>query len=122
MTQSHLLHSLRDPFRLFPVQSQRSPRLDSAEAATASTDPTQDHERSCLMPPTLANVGATRLFTDRMQRFALHQPLQALIIFAFRSANLQPFRATLWNDGCHASVPLYIRKEDSHARIPPICL
>src|SRR6266567_5406999 len=101
MTQSHLLSRLGDALWLFPIQSNGSPRLYSAEATTARADAPKDHEGGGFMAPAFANIGAARLLTDGVQLFTAHKLFQVFVVFAFWWAHAQPFGTAFWNDGRH---------------------
>src|SRR5258708_4222678 len=80
MAQPHLLYSLRDPFRLLPVQSYRATRLHGAKATTARADTPQDHECGRSMAPAFPNIWAACLLANRVQFLATHQILQIFVI------------------------------------------
>src|SRR6266487_4848528 len=87
VAQAHLLHGLSNALRLLPVQAERTPGLHGAEAAAPRADAAQDHKRSSFVPPALADIGATRLFADGVQRLAAHQLLEIAVVIATGSAH-----------------------------------
>jgi hypothetical protein len=63
---------------------------DGAVGAIAGADIAQDHESRSAVLPTLADVGAMRLFADGMQVELTHQVLEPHIVGSTGRLDLEP--------------------------------
>jgi hypothetical protein len=75
ITQAQRGHRLGDPLGLPLVNDPRAPCFHGTEATTACARIPQQHERGTTLVPALADIGAHRLLTHRMQAMLTYQTL-----------------------------------------------
>ena len=63
-----------------------------AETAAPRAQVAEHHEGGGFVVPALADVGAVRAFAYRVQPQGARQPLEIVVVFAHRSARLEPLR------------------------------
>ncbi len=90
--QSQRMDGVGDALRLVEIERDRLAMRHGAIAARTRADIAQDHEGGRAVVPALADVGTMRLFANRVQAEAAHQPLQTLVVRRARRAHLEPFR------------------------------
>src|SRR5438552_12222826 len=88
--EAHPLHGLRDSDRLTQVEHIRAAGLHGAEAAGPGAGVAQDHEGGGACFPALADVGAARLLTDRVQLEHTHDVLELGVVRAAGKPHPQP--------------------------------
>src|SRR5215468_6370960 len=92
-----IAHGSADALGLLAVLPRGTTMRNGAIAAVARADVAQDHEGRGRVLPALADVGAVRLLTDRVQARVAHQPLQSKIVRAAGGAHLEPRRLPFAN-------------------------
>jgi hypothetical protein len=93
--QRHARDGFSDASGLREIQLVRLAVRDRAVCAGTRADIAEDHERRRAVMPAFADVGAARVFADRVQLQVLHDPLQPNVVRRAGGADLQPFRFRL---------------------------
>ena len=88
--QPHRLHRFGDTARLVEIERDGLAVRDRAVRARARADVAENHEGGGAVVPALADVGAVRVFTDRVELEAAHDVAQPEIVFRSRRAHFQP--------------------------------
>src|SRR3954469_20116952 len=104
VTQPHRLHALRNSSRLVAVERRGLAGVDLAEVTTSRALLAADEERRLAVLPALEDVGAARLFADRVQAFPLHQRLQLGVFRPGAQSRLDPRRLLLDRHRCIADL------------------
>ena len=94
VVETHLVGGLRETKRLERIGWLVGlPGMDVAIAAGSRARVAEDLERRCSPSPALADVGAARLFADRVQPSLAHEALDLVVARVdARPADLHPFR------------------------------
>ena len=95
VAEPHLLHRLRDPPRLVPVQRVRLAGVDLAEVAAPRALVAADQERRLPVLPALEDVGAAGLLAHGVQALGLHQRLERLVLRPHLRPRLDPLGLAL---------------------------
>ena len=90
VVQVHGLNALADAARLLGIERRRAAGLDFAEAAGACTGIPHEQEGGGAASPTFADIGAERLFADRIQTLSPKQPFEFVKAGRIRRADAQP--------------------------------
>ena len=95
--QLHRCDGLRHVLRLGLLNpGSGSSRCHCTEAAAACADIAEDHERGrTVLAPTLVDVGASSLLTDRVQAQAFDETIDFVIALRRREPDAQPLWAGL---------------------------
>src|SRR3954451_2256773 len=104
VAQAHRLHALGDSSRLVAVERGRLAGVDLAEVTASRALLAADEERRLAVLPALEDVGAARLFADRVQAFPLHQRLQLGVLRPGAQPRLDPRRLLLDRHRCIADL------------------
>src|SRR5215471_13134263 len=95
ITQAKRRYRLGDPLGLLLVNNPRAPCLHSTEATATCACISQQHKRGTALVPALADIGAHRLLTHRMQALLTHQTLEGKERFPSGEFHTQPWRLAL---------------------------
>ena len=93
--QPQLRRSHGGMFRFQRINAARHPGLDVAERTGAGANVTQDHHRGVFLGPAFADIGASRLFANRVQPQIAHQLAGFAIALAGRRFDPDPVRLAL---------------------------
>jgi len=96
MLEAHLHDCVGQALRFAGVERCGRPVGDRAVRAVPRTHVAQNHERGGFVLPALPDVGAVRLFTDRMQFEVAHHVLQRDVVGAAWRLHFQPRGFTGW--------------------------
>ena len=102
MFQSQLLHNQPYVAWLFRVQENWLALADSAEAAPASADISQDQEGGGVVAPALTNIRAARLLTDSVKVMPPQNPLEAEVVGISWGFDFDPIRMSSWHSSLNS--------------------
>ncbi len=109
MLKLHGFDGLRYALGLAPIHECGLAMLDVAEGTGAGADVAQHQKRRGATAPALTQVGTHSFFTDRVQFFLAHQPLQPFIGLAGGRAHLYPIWAAQRSDVTFGDDPVSCR-------------
>ena len=95
MGKPKLRHGLPDMLGFVRIERARQARLHVAERASARAGVAHDHERGVRLVPAFADIGAARLFADRVQAVLADDVTRAHVARAHRRLDADPFRLAL---------------------------